>query len=118
MFPEDFQWDVVCFGGHTFSLSPAVDDVSSWRLGVNGGSIFAHRNDVVRIHDLSVPTLWTCNLYCWWLFGLRFSNDLYVHATFAPPHCNFSDHHSPLDELANYRPFRATGQSWSLITFE
>jgi hypothetical protein len=29
------------------------------------------------------------------LFGLRFSNNLYVYATFAPPHCNFSDHHSP-----------------------
>jgi hypothetical protein len=28
MFPEDFQWDVVYFGGHTISVSPKADDVA------------------------------------------------------------------------------------------
>jgi hypothetical protein len=31
-----------------------------------------------RMYNLSVPTFWTCNLYCGWLFGLGFSNNLYV----------------------------------------
>jgi hypothetical protein len=28
MFPEDFQWDVICFGRHTFNLAPTADYVS------------------------------------------------------------------------------------------
>jgi len=97
MFPEDFQWNVICLGSHILSLSLAENDVSSWCFGLNGRSIFAHRNDAVRMYNLSVPTLWTRNLYCWWLFGLRFSKNLYVHATFALPDCDFPDHHSPFD---------------------
>src|SRR5262245_13572424 len=115
MFPEDFQWDVVCFGRHPFSLSPTADDVSSWCLGLNNGCIFAHRNDVVRMYNLSVPTFWTFNLNCEWLFGLDFGKNLYVHATFALPDCDFPNHQSPFDKLGNYGPFMRTGQSRPLI---